>query len=633
MRHIWKVLVACILLGCEPTKFDSEVVLPKLFSDGMVIQRDRPISVWGKGIPGKNIRVSMGGSVGSVQVEEDSTWIVKLPSGKVGGPHVLQVNHTKIKDVYVGDVWLAGGQSNMEWPLRAGVIGADAEIEAGGLPQIRFFKVPNSYSALVKEDVVGGSWKVADRDNLPGFSAIAWFFAKRNHLDKQVPVGIIESNWGGTPAEGWTDLKTLAEMERSFSEEAREILENREKWENETQANEKRREERDLLVGKPDSVTAATVSALGYDDSKWTKVDLPGGNPLSHIAWIRKKFSLNTVSGVTLHLPAIDQMAYLYVNGKPLHYKDWSSGMPDLVIPEDLLVSGQNVITIRAVNTWNNQPRVGTPGEMYLEQQGKKIALEGKWSYSNNKVEQELPVVESYNWKPAMMYNAMIAPLTKYPIKGVIWYQGESNTGRHEEYRKLFSGMITSWRAAWNLGDFPFLFVQLANFMERKDVQPESGWAYLREAQAQTLQLPNTGMAVAIDLGDADDIHPRNKKDVGERLWLQARKIAYGEKDVVASGPVFSSGEIKGNQLYLKFEAVGEGMKLSNGDEVKGFILADQTGKFNTVQATLLDGNTVGVAIPSGVESGEIRYAWADNPDVNLVNSEGLPAVPFRYGF
>ena len=620
------------LLACESNKFESDVVLPNLFSKGMVIQRDQQISVWGKGIPGKKVRVSLAEIIASTEVEPDSTWSIKLPSLAAGGPYKLQANNVVLEDVYLGDVWVAGGQSNMEWSLKSQVIGAEAEFAEGGFPEIRFFKVPNTYSAFPQNDVKGGEWKVADSVNLPDFSAIAWFFAKLNHLEKEVPVGIIESNWGGTPAEGWTDPKVLAEMGKSYSAEAKEILENQEKWEKENLENEKNREMRDLLVKKPDSLTAIQVSGLGYDDSNWRSIDLPKSNPLQHIAWVRKKFDLTSTSDITLHLPHIDQMAFLYINGKQVYFKNFGNGMPDLEIAPEILFTGKNVLTIRAVNTWNNQPQVGQQGEMYLLQNDKKISLEGKWSYSTDLIEPMLPDVKWNNWRPGMMYHAMIAPLTRFPIKGVIWYQGESNAGKHEEYKELFSAMITNWRTAWGIGDFPFLFVQLANFMERQEVQQDSDWAFLREAQAQTLELPATGMAVTIDVGEAEDIHPKNKKDVGERLWLQARKVAFGE-DLLASGPVFKTSTKTGEEILIGFSEVGEGLKLVVGDKVKGLIIADKKGKFQAIEGEILGTDQVKIVLPKGFEPSELRYAWADNPEVNLVNSIGLPTAPFRFSF
>ncbi|MFC5623412.1 sialate O-acetylesterase [Algoriphagus winogradskyi] len=632
MKHTWKLLTLLILFSCEYSKFESEVTLPRLFGDGMVLQRQEAISVWGKGIPGENVRVSLAGAITSGTVEADSTWLLQLPELVAGGPFVLEVNRQKINDVYIGDVWVAGGQSNMEWRLKSQVIGAEKEFAEGGNQEIRFFKVPNSYSAEKLDDVVGGEWKIADSVNMKDFSAVAWFFAKRNNQEMKVPVGIIESNWGGTPVEGWTDAEILVEMEGSFLAQAKEVVENRDAWVSKLQVNEMNQHLRDSMVSNPDTLAARNVSSTDYDDSSWRKINLPDANPLQHIAWVRKKFNLKATDEVSLHIPTIDQMAYVYLNGKLLKYKDWGVSLPEIAIPSEMLLKGSNVLTIRAINTWNNQPRIGQKGEMYLLESGNKVSLEGTWAYSNSIVEPHLPKVEFFNWMPGMMYNAMIAPIAKYSIKGAIWYQGESNAGRHEEYKELFSTMITNWRRDWGLGDFPFLFVQLANFMERKDVQPDSNWAFLREAQAQTLELPNTGMATIIDIGEAEDIHPKNKKDVGERLWLQAKKVAFKEKNL-ASGPQFDSLSRQGNELLVKFKSIGEGLKLTEGEEVKGFIVGKDNGDFQQVSAMISDKSSVRIMIPEGMEVGEIRYAWADNPEVNLTNNLGLPTEPFRAKF
>lgn len=622
--------IFALLFSCEFSKPTSPVTFPKLISEGMVVQRLKPIAIWGKGIPGEKVRASLAGAIGSTKVLEDSTWTIELPPIPAGGPFVLEVNTQTIQDVWVGDVWVAGGQSNMEWPLKSGVIGAEAEFENADFPQIRFFKVSNDYSPVEKSDVSGGSWKVANEENLPDFSAVAWFFAKRNHQDFKVPVGIIESNWGGTPAEGWTEAKVLAKIEsRSYTEESRDVVENTSKWKEIILENEKRREMRDILVRRPDSLMAGEVASLNYPEPGWRSIRLPDNNPLEHIAWVRKKFNLGNLSQVTLHLPHLNQMAFLYVNGVQVFHKDWGVDMPELEIPKELLRQGQNVLTVRVINTWNNRPEIGKKDNMYLLQDGKKISLEGAWSYANSIVEPLLPEVNFYNWKPGFMFNAMIAPLFRYPIKGVIWYQGESNAGRHAEYRELFSTMIQNWRSRWDIGDFPFLYVQLANYMERKEVQPESNWAYLREAQTQVLDLPLTGMAVTIDIGEAGDIHPRNKKDVGERLWFQARKVGFGEQ-ILASGPVVENAEVTGNEVVITFSEVGVGLKLTDGDEVYGFILEDAEGEFKVAPAKISGVNQVTLTIPDGLVPVGVRYAWADNPAVNLVNEINLPAVPFR---
>jgi sialate O-acetylesterase len=631
MKIAWTFLVTLILLSCgSANKFDSEVWMSKIFSDGMVVQRDKPIVIWGKGIPGENIRVSLAGAISSGTVEADSSWNFQMPSLQAGGPFALQVNKQKFQDVYVGDVWLAGGQSNMEWTLKSSVIGAEEEFETNGFKEIRFFKVPNSLSVSPEDDVIGGSWKLADSVNMKDFSAIAWFFAKRNHLEKKVPVGIIESNWGGTPVEGWMDINVMANLKGSFEKDVKDIQTNQEKWIATIAKNQRNREIRDSMYSKPDSLEALKVASLDFNDSNWQKINLPTNNPLTQIAWTRKHFQLDEVSEeVILHLPTIQQMAYLYLNGKQIYYKNWGTDVPDLTLLAQDLHKGDNVLSIRAINSWDNKPSIGAKDEMYLLQNGKKNSLEGSWTYSNSMVEAHVPSVEWFNWKPGMMYNAMIHPLTNYGIKGVIWYQGESNAGRHAEYYSLFTSMIKSWREQWKQPNLPFLFVQLANFMKPEEVQPDSDWAFLRDAQTQTLALPHTGMAVIIDIGEENDIHPKNKKDVGDRLWLQAKNVAYGEK-VLASGPQLDTLIRSGSELLLRFKSIGKGMQLTEGDQPMSFIFSDSRGKYHSAEAQLLDSATVKISLPENSKSGEVRYAWADNPAINLVNDIGLPAVPFR---
>lgn len=628
--NILLVLLLPLVFACGLSKPDSEVQFPKLISEGMVLQRDQQIKIWGRGIPDQKIRASLAGAIVSSQVLDDSTWTVQLPPLRAGGPYELIVNNQSIKDVYIGDVWVAGGQSNMEWPLKSGVIGAETEFANPDFPMIRFFKVAKDYSVEEKTDVSDGQWKVANAENLPDFSAVAWFFAKQNHLEKGVPVGVIESNWGGTPAEGWTEIGVLAEIaERSYTAESLEIIETADKWKQTLAENERRRIIRDSLMNQPDSVKAAEISSVKYSNANWRSISLPADNPLEHIAWVRKKLQLSSTEEAILTMPHVQQMAYFYVNGTQVHYKDWGAAVPEIKIPSEILLQGDNVLAIRAVNGWNNKPEIGSPEEMYLTQGGKKINLEGTWTYSNNIVEPRLPVVEYHNWKPGFMFNAMIAPLTNYAIRGVIWYQGESNAGKADEYRELFGAMITNWRARWGIGDFPFLFVQLANFMERKSPQPESQWAHLRESQTQTLELPKTGMATIIDIGEEADIHPRNKKQVGERLWLQAKKVAFGEK-ILASGPVFDSVRVEDDEVILKFSEVGEGLKLTVGSEVLGFVAENAAGKFESLMGKISDKDQVTLKVPEGFKPVGVRYAWADNPEVNLVNHLNLPTVPFR---
>jgi sialate O-acetylesterase len=626
--YILFLLVIVVQFSCNEDSTLAEVTLPKFFGDNMVFQRNQPIRVWGIGTPGQKVKAIFNGVEKQTKIDKEGNWLLEFDPLPASGPYELEVNEKKFYDVQVGDVWVAGGQSNMEWVMSAQVEGLQQELADADYPLIRFFKIPHDYDAKEKFDVRGGEWRKANADNILNFSAVAWFFAKQNHLEKGVPVGIIESNWGGTPAEGWTEASKLLGLD-FYKEKAKDVLDRQDYWIQEVVDNKVRELTRNDLVLAPQNGEIQGVGNLDFDDSQWQTVNLPEDNPFKDIAWFRKKFILNDTEGYfLLNLGDIQQMAYVYLNGGRLLYKDWGQEVKEFPVPASMLNKGENILAVRVINTWNNAPILGKKDQLYLKSGNKKISLEGEWKY-NNRVEEELPIVEWYNWLPGMMFNAMIAPILKYPIKGVIWYQGESNAGDHQHYRELFGTMIQNWRERWGIGDFPFLYVQLANFMERREVQPESNWAYLREAQTQILSLPNTGMAVAIDIGDANDIHPRNKRDVGHRLWKAAQKIAYDD-EVLYSGPVFKEFKKEGQKINLVFDFVGDGLKLSYGGEVKGFIISDQEGNFYPAKAMVINAKEVQVFHPLVENPREIRYAWADNPEVNLYNSENLPAVPFR---
>ncbi|TVP45313.1 MAG: sialate O-acetylesterase [Mongoliibacter sp.] len=618
-----------VFLGsCGEEEKLSEVELPKFFSDHMVFQRGEPIRVWGKGDPDKTVIISFDGIEKKTKVDENGHWLVAFDAMSASGPFKLEVNNIVIRDVQVGEVWLAGGQSNMGMVMSAGVEKLSEEIADSDYPLIRFFKIPHDYDAKPKFNIRGGEWRVANPDNLLNFSAVAWYFAKKNHLEKGIPIGIIESNWGGTPAEGWTDAEALLQME-FYQDKAGDVLNRSDYWVQEVIDNKVRELERNELVGAARNGEIQGVVNPNYDDSEWQTIKLPEANPLEDVVWLRKKVKLNDTQGVRIQFGDIQQLAHVYVNGGRLFVKDYEDQVRDFPIPSSMLKKGENLIAIRVVNTWDNKVIVGEKGNFYLKTASGQISLEGDWKY-NNRIEEPLPPVEKYNWLPGMMFNAMIHPLLNFPIKGVIWYQGESNVQDHEQYELLFSTMITDWRSKWGLGDFPFLYVQLANYKEHKEVQTESDWAFLREAQSNVRSLPNTGMAVTLDIGDAGDIHPRNKRDVGHRLWKVAQKVAYNE-EVLDRGPVMLRARSVNDMFVITYSNLGDGFSMELGSKVEGFIIAGEDGDFYKANAIISGENEIQVSHPKVKSPVEVRYAWADNPKVNLYNSAGLPAEPFRY--
>jgi len=454
------------------------VRLPALVGDHMVLQRDAPVPVWGWAAPGEQVAVTFRGQVYSAVPAASGKWQVLLPATPAGGPYSLTVkgqNTLTVQDILVGDVWLASGQSNMELPLRDKnapapgayplVVNADQEVAAANFPQIRQFTVKKAVAYQPQAENEGYSWQVCSPSTAGSFSAVGYFFARDLYQRYQVPIGLLSSPWGGTPAEAWVSADALKQL------------------------------------------------------------------------------------------------------------PDFQAKVASLAPPATPAKEPQNTATV--------------------------------------------------------LYNGMIAPLIPYGVKGIIWYQGESNVGRAAQYRTLFPVLIRDWRARWGR-ELPFLFVQLANFTKALPEPAESDWAELREAQAQALLLPRTGMAVAIDIGEGADIHPADKQDVGHRLALVARQVAYGDRQVVAAGPSFQTMAVSGSQVRLKFANVGAGLTLRTGTTtLSGFAVAGADHKFHWAAATLAGAEVVltCAAVPAPVA---VRYDWANNPNGNLYNRDGLPAAPFR---
>jgi len=502
MAEMRKIALVMLCAWLAPSAILADVRLPRLISDHMVLQQGQPVRIWGQASPGEQVRVGLAGLERGARANDQGYWEVFLPPLQPGGPHTLVItanNTIQIRDVLIGEVWVASGQSNMEWPLER-VNNAEQEIAAASFPQIRLFKVPHTTADQPRDDVES-QWEICSPATVRTFSAVAYFFARHLHQHLKVPVGIIQSTWGGTPAQAWTSLRALR-----------------------------------VDVG------------LHYYLDRWDRIleDYPS-------AYLRYQQRL----------------------------KEWEQKA------QEATARGQQ------------PPNKPAP-----------------------------PMGPGHPHAPATLYNGMIAPLTRYAIRGAIWYQGESNAGNSEDaflYRRLFQTMISDWRSRWNQGPFPFLFVQLANYAR---VSEQSDWPLLRESQSMALELRNTAMAVTIDIGDPQDIHPRNKQDVGLRLALAARAIAYGEQ-LTYSGPIYRQVTRDGSRLRIWFDHVGKGLRTRDGHPPVGFLIAGADGVFVPARAAI-DGDTVVVWSEQVSDPVAVRYAWAADPENNLQNSEGLPASPFR---
>jgi sialate O-acetylesterase len=624
-------VTAAASVASAPAAVATDFRLARIFGDHMVLQRDRPLRVWGWAAPGARVTVMIGDVAVPTAAGRDGRWETVLPPFPAGGPWTLTARSgatLTVADLLFGDVWVASGQSNMEFTLGAGVKDGEREIAAADYPKIRFFKVPRVASPRPRSDLSSGEWRICSPETAPDVSAVAYFFARDLHREKGVPIGIVDATWGGTPAEAWTSAEMNLFLPR-YRDRMRPILASDRDWTREMAENEARGKTRQELIEDLERAKSGGAYRADFDDTSWATVRLPNETPLSDFVWLRRVVSLEKAerSGYKMRLGAFGNVDAVFVNGVQVYRRKGNAQTRELTLPEGVLKPGGNVIAIRALNGWNNEVRLGPPLDLRQDGSGLVASLEGEWRFSNT-LEPKMPEYVRYSHTPSFLYNGMIAPIAGYTLEGAIWYQGESNASEAHAYRSLFPVMIQDWRIRWREGGFPFLFVQLANWRERKPEPVSSDWAELREAQLMTLALPDTGMAVTIDIGEADDIHPRNKQDVGKRLALAARKVAYGE-DIVYSGPLYRSMEVKGSEVILSFDHVGRGLQVDGGGELRGFALAGEDRQFAWAEARI-EGDRVRVRsdlVPAPVA---VRYGWADNPECNLVNREGLPASPFR---
>jgi len=620
----------------------ADIHLPRLLSDGAILQRDAATSVWGWAEDGEAIEVRLDGKVLATTTTENGEWRVLIPAQSAGGPHEITVTgdtSITIDDVYFGDVWVASGQSNMELPMERVKEKYPDVIATANHPLIRQYKVAKDYDFDAPyKDLPGGQWVASTPESVLNFSAVGFFFAKSISDTRQVPIGIIGNSYGGSPAEAWMSEQALEEyphylkVARSYREEGylQSLLD----------ANRKIFSDWNENVDRIDEGLAAAPnwSASEYDDSGWQTFDLPqfwadtSTGPINGVVWFRKEIEIpEALAGrpAKLMLGRIIDADTAYINGTQVGNTTYQYPPRRYDVGNDILRAGKNTIAVRVVNSAGNGGFVNDK-PYWLRVGDTTIDLEGEWLYKVGAVSEAIGPPEFVEHRqPLGMHNAMLAPLLKMTIKGVIWYQGETNTDRPAEYVHLFPAMIRDWRANWKQGDFPFLFVQLANFMEARDEPVESGWAETRNAQFLALREPNTAMAVTIDVGEWNDIHPLNKRAVGERLALVARSVAYGESELVFSGPVVREVHARANELVIGFDHVGSGLR-AHGDRLEEFAIAGADRVFVWANA-IIDGDTVVVSSESVREPAYVRYAWADNPDgANLYNAEGLPAPPFE---
>jgi sialate O-acetylesterase len=650
----------------------DKLSLSQLFTEHAVLQRAAKVPVWGWDKPGQAVTVTYGEAKGTATADENGRWQVDLNLEKAGAdPTDLVVTGSSTvtsADVIVGEVWLASGQSNMEWSM-AKTAGLEEEKALSPTPAIRYWK--QAYvTATEPKDQALGKWVVAKPDNIGGISGVGYFFAKDVAAGTGATVGLVHSHWGGTPAEAWTSREGLAKDPEvgpatdEFFKRMADFPRLLEKFATDYPA----WQEKNGRADKPLDEAAQAEFLTGPTDGEgWKKIkytgkladsDLKGAGAI----WFRKTITLDAEGkkGQTMRFGPIPGLEQLYVNGKKVGERTIDkgfSGIREYKIGGDLLVEGENQIAIRAFIP-GRMTEFGKDGNS-----GRPAWVQGEWQAKSEFVLDPLAddvlataptspqsLGEAHN-RPAHLYNAMLNPLIPFSIRGVIWYQGESNSGRAEQYRRVFPNMIEDWRGKWGGEPFAFYFCQLANYQAKAPSPWNSGWAETREAQEAALKLPNTGEAILIDCGEEGDIHPRNKKDPGQRLARVALAKTYG-KDIIYSGPTLKDSKFAEGKAVLTFDHVGTGLvaqplpatykkkSLDTVDvpltlpvpdsEVQGFAVCGEDKQWAWATAKITGKNTVELTSATVANPVAVRYAWANNPTCNLYNSEGLPTGPFR---
>lgn len=629
-------LISFSLLLVSLSSSWAGIKLPTIFSDNMVLQRDEEVLIWGWADKKELITVSFEGQTLTAKADKTGNWKVALRPVSFGGPYTLTVKGRNsslvLENILVGDVWLCSGQSNMEWNV-INSMRADQEIKNADYPLIRSFKVKRDMGVAPKKDF-NGNWEVCSQATVGNFSAVAYYFVRKLYKETGIPIGIINSSWGGSDIETWISPDAFNSLDDSFKTKYK-IEGNLEYF---FESNEKNRTAYESALETDQGLKeiwqnpSTDISSWGnmFVPQIWISPDLSG---IDGVVWMQYEIVLpESVSGkpAIIHLGKIDDNDDTWINGIKIGATVGYDIQRVYEIPSNVLKPGVNRICIRIVDTASGGGLYGESEDLSLKVGNDKYFLSGTWKYKLAESNKKYNYIKiNPNIYPSLLYNAMINPIIHFALKGVIWYQGENNANNALAYQTLFPMLITDWRNKWE-HEFPFYWVQLANYMRADDEPKESDWAELREAQTMTLSLPKTGQAVTIDIGDAMDIHPRNKQDVGLRLALNALHKDYGQEDVVYSGPMYKSMEIKGNKIVLTFDYATSGFNVSDKyGYIRGFAIAGVDNKFIWAKA-YFDGNKIIVYNDQIQQPVAVRYNWGNNPDGNLYNKEGLPACPFR---
>lgn len=637
----WYLIVFFLLVGMGPSVLKAEIKLPQFFSDHMVLQRDIPIPIWGKAIANVDVQIHLGHQAVQTTADSLGNWKVALASMPVGGPYQLTVStaasQLQLKDVWLGDVYLCAGQSNMEWPVKDALNGEE-ELKAASFPRIRLFEVQKAIARQPMEDTGPGKWTICQANTIKNFSAVAYFFGRELTQSVDVPIGLIHASWGGAKIKPWispVSLASLAKFQQAL-EETR-TLPFEKMTQKETAAFQKWVSEMDSL----DLGLAQAWHTEVHDWSNWKKVDLPlkvermKFRKRDGIFWFKKTITLDEkdiAAPIYLNLGKIDDRDETYINGHLVGTSSRRGVKRAYKIKSSLLQLGENTITIRVKDIGGTGGILGPARDMQLRTQQKYYSITNGWSVALG-----TPKLRSKPYKIVAgyyvsgFYNAMIHPILPYAMKGILWYQGEADTGKPQEYNDLLKTLIEDWRGGYPSDQKPWFFlVQLPNYGPVKPAGTPSAWAQIREAQTEALSLPRTALATTIDLGDAETIHPLNKQAVGKRLAALALKNIYG-KNLATDPPRFKEIAVMGKEVKVQFDD-NSGLLIRDGEkEITGFLIAGANQKWYPAKAYLQDDDVVMVSSDEVAKPVAVRYAWADNPgELNLWSKLGWPVGPFR---
>ena len=637
-----KRTIVLLLAVTLTTTVLANVKLPKIFGNDMVLQRNKPINIWGWASPNEKVTVQFNRQTKTTTATTEGKWLVTLATENAGGPFQLKVkgnNELIIKNILVGEVWICSGQSNMEMPIEGwGHINNYAqEIAAANYPMIRHFKVPNIVSDSLKEDITGGDWKICIPANAGDFSATAYFFARELYNKLKVPIGLINTSWGGTQSEAWTSkeaFKNSAAMKYVATATEGVNIENKMKARNENVRKNIVKLQGEIV----ENVNTNDWKNADFDDSKWPVIKVPSlweneGLPdLDGTVWMRKTIDIKAEDAGKpglLGLSVIDDNDETFVNGVLVGKTVGYNTPRNYTIAAGILKVGKNTIAVKIEDTGGGGGIDGIASAIKLIIDKDSISLAGNWLFNVAVIKGGATSVGPNDY-PSLLFNAMINPLINCTIRGAIWYQGEANADRAYQYRTAFPLMITDWRKHFKQGNFPFYFVQLSTYgSQESNSNNGSNWAELREAQAMTLTLPGTDMVVTTDIGNPADIHPKNKQDVGKRLSLLALHNIYKIPGEYAS-PMYQSIKITGNAATLSFTHTGKGLQGKGNLNIKGFEIAGADKKFVPAQAIIV-GDKIKVFANGISQPASVRYNWVNDASAgNVFNTEGLPLAPFR---